>query len=43
MSSKADQDRLPDPDVGKGIEYWASQPASYDGVLGESCVWFRHC
>ncbi|TFK92092.1 DUF858-domain-containing protein [Polyporus arcularius HHB13444] len=34
MSSDAGQESLPDPDVGKGIQYWASQPASYDGVLG---------
>ncbi|EIW51727.1 DUF858-domain-containing protein [Trametes versicolor FP-101664 SS1] len=25
---------LPEPDVEDGIKYWASQPASYDGVLG---------
>ena len=29
---EADQD----PDVQDGIEYWNTQPASYDGVLGES-------
>ncbi|GBE81944.1 DUF858-domain-containing protein [Sparassis latifolia] len=25
---------VPDPDVDEGIEYWATQPANYDGVLG---------
>ncbi|GJE87164.1 AdoMet dependent proline di-methyltransferase-domain-containing protein [Phanerochaete sordida] len=25
---------LPEPDVRDGIEYWNTQPASYDGVLG---------
>ncbi|OSX65299.1 hypothetical protein POSPLADRAFT_1039033 [Postia placenta MAD-698-R-SB12] len=25
---------IPEPDVQTGIDYWASQPASYDGVLG---------
>ena len=25
----------PQPDVEDGIEYWNTQPASYDGVLGE--------
>lgn len=25
---------LPEPDVQDGIEYWNTQPASYDGVLG---------
>ena len=34
MSSETPSKPLPDPDVDKGIEYWASQPASYDGVLG---------
>ncbi|KAH9856919.1 DUF858-domain-containing protein [Lenzites betulinus] len=29
-----DEPVLPDPDVEEGIKYWASQPASYDGVLG---------
>jgi hypothetical protein len=27
-------DTRPDPDVKLGLEYWATQPASYDGVLG---------
>lgn len=27
----------PQPDEKTGIEYWASQPASYDGVLGKHC------
>lgn len=26
---------LLEPDVQDGIEYWNTQPASYDGVLGE--------
>lgn len=34
MPSNATTPPLPDPDVDKGIEYWASQPPSYDGVLG---------
>ena len=25
---------MPQPDVRAGIEYWKSQPASLDGVLG---------
>ncbi|EIN07311.1 methyltransferase domain-containing protein [Punctularia strigosozonata HHB-11173 SS5] len=25
---------LPDPDVKSGLNYWANQPANYDGVLG---------
>ncbi|KAH9951471.1 DUF858-domain-containing protein [Amylocystis lapponica] len=28
------QQQLPQPDVKEGIQYWTSQPASYDGVLG---------
>ncbi|KZT09498.1 DUF858-domain-containing protein [Laetiporus sulphureus 93-53] len=35
MSSKA---AVPEPDVKSGIDYWASQPASYDGVLGKHRV-----
>ncbi|KAH9935001.1 AdoMet dependent proline di-methyltransferase-domain-containing protein [Fomitopsis serialis] len=30
----AEQIVLPEPDVQAGIDYWASQPANYDGVLG---------
>jgi hypothetical protein len=26
---------IPDPDIEEGIEYWKTQPASLDGVLGE--------
>ena len=26
---------IPDPDIKDGIEYWNTQPASLDGVLGE--------
>lgn len=26
---------VPDPDIEDGIEYWKTQPASLDGVLGE--------
>lgn len=26
---------MPEPDVQAGIDYWANQPANYDGVLGE--------
>ena len=25
---------IPDPVVEDGIDYWSTQPASYDGVLG---------
>lgn len=31
----AEEGTVPEPDVQAGIDYWASQPANYDGVLGE--------
>ena len=30
------------PDLEEGIEYWTSQPASYNGVLGELHHSFGH-
>ncbi|OCH94932.1 methyltransferase domain-containing protein [Obba rivulosa] len=34
MASAINSDNVPDPDVELGMQYWADQPANYDGVLG---------
>lgn len=30
--------KQPEPDIKEGIEYWNTQPASLDGVLGEDLL-----
>ena len=35
IAKMAEPQTLPEPDVQDGIQYWNTQSADYDGVLGE--------
>lgn len=35
MSKRQRGEDIPEPNTQVGIDYWAIQPPSYDGVLGE--------